>query len=80
MNLCGLKPNQTGIITEIKLNGAMKRRLNDMGFTIGAAVTMLRTAPCGDPIEFSVFGYKVCLRRSEAEKIYIGEDMKNAKP
>lgn len=78
MNLYDLKPNQTGIITEISLKDPLKQRLNDMGFTSGTAVTMLRTAPGGDPIEYSVFGCKLCLRRNDAMKIHIGDIIKNA--
>lgn len=71
MKLSELKPRQTGIITQIKLVGELNRRLSDMGFTAGAEITALRTAPLGDPTEYLILGYRLCLRKCEAEKIYI---------
>ncbi|MDY3031734.1 MAG: FeoA family protein [Clostridia bacterium] len=71
MTLNDLQPEQTGIITEIHITGLMKRRLIDMGVTSGTAVTMLRTAPLGDPVEYSILGYNLCLRRNEAKKITV---------
>lgn len=66
-----LKKNETGVITEIKLEGLMKRRLIDMGVTTGASITMLRAAPLGDPVEFYILGYNLSLRKKEAGKIII---------
>lgn len=66
-----LKRNETGVITEIRLDGLMKRRLIDMGVTTGAKITMLRTAPTGDPVEFYILGYSLSLRKKEAGKILI---------
>lgn len=71
MTLNDLKKNETGIITEIRLEGLMKRRLIDMGVTTGASITMLRTAPLGDPVEFYILGYNLSLRKKEAGKILI---------
>lgn len=72
-----LRPGESGIITEIKLDGLMKRRLIDLGVTTGAKVTMLRAAPLGDPVEYYILGYNLSIRRIEAKKILIekvGED------
>jgi Fe2+ transport system protein FeoA len=66
-----LRPNESGIITEIRLTGLMKRRLIDLGVTTGAQITMLRPAPLGDPVEFYILGYNLSLRRSEARNILI---------
>lgn len=66
-----LKKNETGVITGIRLEGLMKRRLIDMGVTTGASITMLRAAPLGDPVEFYILGYNLSLRKNEAEKILI---------
>lgn len=71
MTLNDLKKNETGVITEIHLEGLMKRRLIDMGVTTGASITMLRTAPLGDPVEFYILGYNLSLRKKEAGKIMI---------
>lgn len=72
-----LRPGETGIITEIKLDGLMKRRLIDLGVTTGAKIKMLRAAPLGDPVEYCILGYNLSIRRVEARKILIekvGED------
>lgn len=66
-----LQPNESGIITEINLIGIMKRRLIDLGVTPGTEITMLRCAPLGDPVEFSILGYNLSLRRKEAKKILV---------
>ena len=66
-----LRPLETGIVTEIQLKGLMKHRLIELGITTGAKVTMLRAAPLGDPVEYSILGYNLSIRRSEARKILI---------
>lgn len=66
-----LRRGESGIITEIQLDGAMKHRLIELGVTTGAKMTMLRPAPLGDPVEYSILGYNLSLRRSEAKKIFI---------
>ena len=45
MNLSNLKKNESGVISAIRLSGSIKRRLSDMGMTLGATVKMLRLAP-----------------------------------
>ena len=56
-----------------RLNGAgpVKRRIMDMGLTKGAEVTVRKVAPLGDPIEVTVRGYELSLRRDEAAKIEV---------
>lgn len=65
---------QTGIgetvtVTKIRGEGAVKRRIMDMGLTKGASVTVRKVAPLGDPIELTVRGYELSLRKSDAEMI-----------
>lgn len=57
----------------IKLNGegAIKRRIMDMGITKGIDVYIRKVAPLGDPIEVNVRGYELSLRKSDAEMILI---------
>ncbi|MCC8169292.1 MAG: ferrous iron transport protein A [Oscillospiraceae bacterium] len=69
--LSDLRPGESGIITDMHLTGLMKRRLIDLGVTTGARVTMLRTAPLGDPVEYNILGYNLSLRKNEAKKIFI---------
>lgn len=61
--------------TVIKLNsvGATRRRLLDMGLTKGVSVTVRKYAPLGDPIEISLRGYELSIRKSEAELIEVKE-------
>ena len=49
--------------------GAVKRRIMDMGITKGAEVYMRKVAPLGDPMEVKVRGYELTLRKADAEKI-----------
>jgi ferrous iron transport protein A len=71
MNLAMLKPGETGKITRIGAIGALKRRLMDMGVLAGEAVTLQKIAPLGDPIEIIVKGYRLSLRKQEAEGISV---------
>lgn len=71
MTLNDLRPNEAGIITQILLDEKMKRRLSALGVTSGEKVTMLRAAPLGDPVEYSILGYNLSIRKSEAKKILI---------
>lgn len=51
--------------------GATKRRLMDMGITKGTSVYIRKVAPLGDPIEVTVRGYELSLRKAEAENIIV---------
>ena len=57
----------------VKLNGegAVKRRIMDMGITKGVDVRMVRVAPLGDPIEVTVRGYELSLRKADAGMIEV---------
>ena len=76
MNLSNLKKNESGVISEIRLSGSIKRRLTDMGMTPDATVKMLRLAPLGDPIEFRVLNCNISIRKKDAEKIFIHKVVK----
>lgn len=69
-----LKQTKIGdTVTVVKLHGegAVKRRLMDMGITRGVSVTVRKVAPLGDPIEVTVRGYELSLRRADAEMIEV---------
>lgn len=66
-----LKPGDNAIIKGITGEGAVKRRLMDMGVTRGTKVLIRKVAPFGDPIEVNIRGYELTLRKSEAENIII---------
>ena len=57
---------QRGRIVKVNGDGAVRRRLFDMGVTPGAEVTLRKRAPLGDPIEVTLRGYELTLRKAEA--------------
>jgi ferrous iron transport protein B len=65
-------PNGTqGIILHVLGQGAFRKRISEMGFVKGQRVRVIKNAPMKDPVEYEIMGYKVSLRRSEAEMIEI---------
>ncbi len=68
-NLHEFKVNETGIVKKITAEGKIKRRLFDMGVTPGAMITLKKVAPLGDPIEVTIRGYELTLRKDEAKTI-----------
>jgi ferrous iron transport protein A len=72
MNLSNLKPGEQGCIIRLdSAIGPIRRRLMDMGVIPGELVKVEKVAPMGDPIEVTVKGYKLSLRKSEAKGIEI---------
>lgn len=69
--LSSLKPGEQGIITKVKGYGAFRKRITEMGFVPGVTVTVIKMAPLGDPIELEIMGYRISLRRNEANLIEI---------
>lgn len=57
---------ETGVIKTVSGEGKIRRRLFDMGVTPGASVVLRKKAPLGDPIEVTIRGYELTLRKSEA--------------
>ncbi len=62
----------TATVRRLTGEGALKRHIMDMGITKGTSVFVRKVAPMGDPIEVTVRGYELSLRKSEAESILIG--------
>lgn len=62
----------TAAVRRLTGEGALKRHIMDMGITKGTSVFVRKVAPLGDPIEVTVRGYELSLRKSEAESILIG--------
>lgn len=71
MFLSELTPGQEAIIVKVKGRGAFRKRITEMGFVAGRKVSMVKRAPLGDPVEYSLMGYHVSLRNSEAAMISI---------
>lgn len=61
----------TVTIKRLNGEGAVKRRIMDMGLTKGTEVTIRKVAPLGDPIEVTVRGYELSLRKTDAEMIEV---------
>ena len=65
------KIGQTVKVIKLHGEGAVKRRIMDMGITKGVEIYVRKFAPLGDPIEFMVRGYELSLRKADAEMIEI---------
>ncbi len=61
------------MVAEVKGSGKQQRRMLDMGLVPGAAVTVIRAAPLGDPIEYRVKGTAIAMRRTDADSILVEE-------
>lgn len=71
MTLDQIKVGGTATIKKIEGRGATKKRLMDMGLIKGAEVMVRKVAPLGDPIEVTIRGYELSLRKAEAENIVV---------
>lgn len=60
---------ERGVVKTVGGEGAIRRRLFDMGVTPGAEITLRKKAPLGDPIEVKLRGYELTLRKTEAELV-----------
>ena len=65
------KVGETVKVVKLHGEGAVKRRIMDMGITKGVDVTIRKVAPLGDPLEISLRGYELTLRKSEAQMISV---------
>jgi len=77
LTLADLKPGEVGQIIAVDAAPAVRHRLMDFGFRKGESVTMVRTAPLSDPIEFKLRGGYVSLRRMEAMQVEIRNEAGN---
>lgn len=66
-----VKIGETAKIVKLHGEGAVKRRIMDMGLTKGTDVYIRKVAPLGDPIELTVRGYELSLRKADAEMIEV---------
>lgn len=68
-----VKVGKSARVIKLHGEGALKRRIMDMGITKGVEIRVRKTAPLGDPIELTVRGYELTLRRCDAEMIEVEE-------
>lgn len=65
------KIGETGRVEKVTGEGRLRRRLFDMGITPGATIYLRKKAPLGDPLEVTIRGYELTLRKSEAELVLL---------
>lgn len=65
------KPGDTVRVARINGEGALKRRIMDMGVTKGVEIYVRKVAPLGDPVEVTVRGYELSVRKADAEMIEV---------
>jgi ferrous iron transport protein A len=65
------KIGETVKVVKLRGEGAVKRRIMDMGITKGVEIKIRKVAPLGDPIEVTVRGYELSLRKADAETIEV---------
>ena len=66
-----VKVGETVVIEKLHGEGALKRRIMDMGLTKGTEVYVRKVAPLGDPLELTVRGYELSVRKGDAENIEV---------
>ena len=71
VRLSELKSSQVGLITKVFGHGSFRNRITEMGFIRGKIVKVIKNAPLLDPVEYEIMGYRIALRRSEAELIEV---------
>jgi ferrous iron transport protein A len=69
--LSALGPGDRATIGRLDGDGPIRRRLLELGLTPGTPVTLVRVAPLRDPIEIRVRGYQLCVRRAEADAVWV---------
>ena len=71
MNLSEAKVGSTVTVTKIDGDGAYKRRIMDMGITKGTSLYIRKVAPLGDPVEITVRGYELSVRKMDAQCVQV---------
>ena len=71
MTLREVKTGQTVTVEKLLGEGAVKRRIMDMGITKGTEIFVRKVAPLGDPVEVTVRGYELSIRKADAELIQV---------
>lgn len=73
--LKNVKIGETANVVKIHGDGVLKQRIMDMGITPGASIFVRKMAPLGDPMEVTVRGYELSLRKKDAEIIEVSEEV-----
>lgn len=70
-SLAQLVLGESATVRQLSIDGAITQRLLEMGVTPGVEIRFIGSAPLGDPLEYELRGYRLCMRRSEAEQIEV---------
>ena len=71
MTLGEAKVGSTVVVTKIEGDSAYKRRIMDMGITKGSELYIRKVAPLGDPVEITVMGYELSVRKNDAQCVQV---------
>ena len=71
LTLRAVKLGETVTVVKLYGEGAIKRRIMDMGITKGVVIKVVKVAPLGDPLEINVRGYELSLRKADADLIEV---------
>ncbi|MDR1404439.1 MAG: ferrous iron transport protein A [Candidatus Methanoplasma sp.] len=66
-----IKPSETATVVKIYGEGRLRRRIMEMGITKGCEIEVVKVAPLGDPIELTLRGYDLTIRKADAEQIEV---------
>jgi Fe2+ transport system protein FeoA len=69
--LLDLKPGESAVVERLATSDETSLKLMELGIGPGESITFLRKAPLGGPVEIELMGYRLCIRRSDSEKIYV---------
>lgn len=72
--LSQLNPGQRAVVDHLETDGDVGLKLVELGFCPGEAIQLIREAPFHGPIEVELMAYRLCIRRSEADKIIVRLD------
>ncbi len=71
MTLNDIRPGQRCVVTGVTLKNSLRKRVLDMGITTGTTIYVRKLAPLGDPMEITIRGYELTLRKEEAKGIEV---------
>jgi Fe2+ transport system protein FeoA len=72
--LSSLRPGESAVIEKLDGSPEVMLHLVELGLVPGEKITLLRTAPWGDPLEIELMSYRLAIRRSEAQKIMVSRE------
>jgi len=71
--LDSLAPGRTALVLDVVGEDRLSKRLSDLGFWSGTRIEVIRRAPFGDPTQYRLQGYRIALRRAEAQRVVVEE-------